>query len=118
MFPAEEKVRIVLSILAGEMSVVEAGKEHPAVCEWLMAQTEALGAAAVRHERWQWFPRRKERIQEVVDPALLIALQITAGDLAKSATTGSAGVDLSKRSCAWADRTADTRFRSSILTCG
>lgn len=56
----------------------EFGKEHPAVCEWLMAQTEALGAAAVRHERWQWFPRRKERVQEVVDPVLLIALQITA----------------------------------------
>ena len=56
----------------------EFGPEHPAVCEWLMARTEELGGAAVRHDRWQWFPRSKQSVQAVVDPVLLIALQITA----------------------------------------
>lgn len=56
----------------------EFGREHPAVCEWLMARTEQLGAAVVRHERWLWFPRSKQRVQAVVDPVLLIALQVTA----------------------------------------
>ena len=57
VFPAEEKVRIVLSILAGEMSVVEAARKakvsEQSVGNWKRQFLESGSAARIGDSRAQ-----------------------------------------------------------------